>query len=49
MEHLAQDAVTWQDKRNQEAIKIGWSFTTDVARAKFKNRYQNCSENSLMY
>jgi len=47
MERLTQEAVAWQDRRNQEAIKIGWSFTTDVARAKLKNRYQTAQKIAL--
>jgi len=36
---LEQEALAWQAKRNAAAIKVNWSFTTEKARDKLKNRY----------
>ena len=38
-ELLESEAVIWQQKRNLSATKVSWSFTTDKAREKLKNRY----------
>ena len=38
---LLKEAMIWQQNRNQHAIKVHWSFTTDKARAKLKNRYND--------
>lgn len=37
---LAKEAIIWQENRNKEAIKVNWSFTTQNARTKLKNRYE---------
>ncbi len=36
---LTKQAIIWQENRNKEAIKVNWSFTTQKARTKLKNRY----------
>ena len=38
-EFLESEALVWQEKRNLNATKVNWSFTTDKARVKLKNRY----------
>lgn len=38
-ELLESEALIWQQKRNLSATKVSWSFTTDKAREKLKNRY----------
>ena len=38
-QRLEQEALAWQAKRNAAAIKVHWSFTTEKARDKLKNRY----------
>ena len=38
-QQLEAQALMWQDKRNAEAVKVNWSFTTEKARKKLKNRY----------
>ena len=38
-ERLEQHALAWQASRNATAIKVNWSFTTEKARNKLKNRY----------
>ena len=38
-ERLEQKAVAWEAKRNVVAIKVSWSFNTEKARGKLKNRY----------
>ena len=38
-ERLEQEALAWQAKRNVAATKVNWSFTTEKARDKLKNRY----------
>jgi len=40
---LRQEALIWQDERNKKAIKVHWSFTTDKAREKLENRYNEVS------
>lgn len=39
MEKLESEALIWQEKRNKNAIKVNWSFTTEKARKKMANRY----------
>jgi len=39
MEKLETEALIWQENRNSKAIKVNWSFTTEKAREKLKNRY----------
>ena len=36
---LGLEAAAWQDRRNQEAIKVDWRFTTADARIKLKSLY----------
>ena len=36
---LRREAAAWQDRRNQEAIKVDWRFTTADARIKLKSLY----------
>jgi hypothetical protein len=38
-ERLEQEALAWQAKRNVAATKVNWSFTTEKAHDKLKNRY----------
>ncbi|GAA4017880.1 hypothetical protein GCM10022408_34440 [Hymenobacter fastidiosus] len=38
-QQLEQEALAWQAIRNAVAVKINWSFTTEKARVKLKNRY----------
>ena len=38
-QQLEQEALTWQANRNAATTKINWSFTTEKARDKLKNRY----------
>lgn len=44
-ELLELEALIWQEKRNLNATKVSWSFTTDKAREKLKNRYNEISKN----
>ena len=36
---LEQEVLSWEANRNAAAIKVNWSFTTENARDKLKNRY----------
>ena len=36
---LESEVLTWERRRNEKAIKVSWSFTTDKARVTLKNRY----------
>ena len=38
-QRLEQEALVWEAKRNAAAVKVNWSFTTENARDKLKNRY----------
>lgn len=38
-EEMEKEVFAWQEKRNKESVKISWSFTTDLARAKMTNKY----------
>ena len=38
-ERLEQEAVVWEANRNAAATKVNWSFTTENARDKLKNRH----------
>ena len=38
-ERLEHEALAWQARRNATAVKVNWSFTTEKARDKLKNRY----------
>lgn len=37
---LEAEALLWQEKRNADATKVNWSFTTDKVRKKLENRYK---------
>lgn len=39
MEQMRMEATAWADRRNNEARKIDWQFTTDSARVKLKHLY----------
>ncbi|AMJ67742.1 hypothetical protein AXW84_21705 [Hymenobacter sp. PAMC 26628] len=41
---LEQEALIWEANRNQTAVKVNWSFTTEKARDKLKNRYAQLSK-----
>lgn len=43
-EVLEKEALIWQSKRNIQSVKVNWSFTTDNARDKLKNRYNEISK-----
>lgn len=45
-EKLEHEALAWQDNRNQNATKVNWSFTTEKAREKLKNRYDEVKNKS---
>lgn len=36
---LESEALIWQKNRNLKAVKVNWSFTTEKARTKLRNRY----------
>ena len=38
-QRLEQEALVWEANRNAAATKVNWSFTTENARDKLKNRY----------
>ena len=38
-ERLEHEVLAWQARRNAAAVKVNWSFTTEKARDKLKNRY----------
>ena len=38
-QQLEEEALCWQANRNAAAVKVNWSFTTEKARDKLKNRY----------
>ncbi|MDJ0367644.1 transposase [Hymenobacter sp. H14-R3] len=38
-QRLEHEALAWQAKRNAAATKLSWSFPTEKARDKLKNRY----------
>ena len=38
-EKLAAEVLHWQARRNADAVKANWSFTTEKAREKLKKRY----------
>jgi hypothetical protein len=43
-EVLEKEALIWQNKRNLQSIKVNWSFTTENARDKLENRYNEISK-----
>ena len=43
-EILAAEALLWERKRNEQAVKVNWSFTTEKAREKLKNRYEEVTK-----
>ena len=38
-ERLEAGALAWEANRNAAAVKVNWSFTTEKAHDKLKNRY----------
>ena len=38
-QRLKEQTLIWEARRNAEAVKVNWSFTTEKARDKLKNRY----------
>jgi hypothetical protein len=38
-ERLTREVAAWEHKRNQEAVKVNWRFTTEDARIKLKKLY----------
>lgn len=45
IEKLRNVAEAWADQRNEQQIKVCWSFTTKVARKKLKRHYDNLLTN----
>lgn len=43
-EILQSEALVWQKNRNLKAVKVNWSFTTEKARTKLRNRYNEISK-----
>ena len=43
-EILESEVLIWQEKRNSNATKVNWSFTTAKAREKLKNRYDEINK-----
>jgi DDE superfamily endonuclease len=43
-EILESEALIWQKNRNLKAVKVNWSFTTEKARVKLENRYNEISK-----
>ena len=43
LQALEQEALAWQDERNQAATQINWTFTTTKARVKLHRHYENLS------
>lgn len=43
-EMLEKEALIWEKNRNANAVKVNWSFTTENARIKLKNRYQEITK-----
>lgn len=43
-EILQTEALIWEKNRNRKAVKVNWSFTTENARVKLKNRYNEISK-----
>lgn len=43
-ELLEKEALIWVNNRNLKAVKVNWSFTTENAREKLKNRYNEISK-----
>lgn len=46
-ETLQTEALAWERKRNSQAVKVNWSFSTEKARVKLKNRYSEIKINNL--
>lgn len=38
-ESLESEALIWQNTRNEKAVRVNWTFTTEKARMKLENRY----------
>jgi hypothetical protein len=37
---LSAEVLIWEKARNEKAVKVSWSFTTEKARVKLQNRYR---------
>jgi len=44
-QQLEAEALAWEATRNAAAVKVNWSFTTEKARDKLKNRYAEVVKN----
>lgn len=45
-EQLETQVLAWANARNEQAIKIDWTFTTQTARQKLKPKYQKVNPNN---
>lgn len=45
VEKLRDRSQAWMEKRNQQKVKVCWSFTTEIARQKLKKHYENLLTN----
>jgi len=43
---LEHEALAWQDERNLHAVRIEWSFTTNLARQKLQRHYKTVNPNN---
>jgi DDE superfamily endonuclease len=43
---IEKEIMAWEEKRNQEAVKIHWSFTVNDARDKLQRHYPSCSKSN---
>ena len=41
---LAEEIVAWEAKRNADAVKLHWTFTISVARAKLRKLYPSIED-----
>ncbi len=41
---LRQEVEAWQDRRNREAVRVDWRFTTEDARIKLKSLYPSIQQ-----
>jgi hypothetical protein len=45
-DRLEHEALAWQAERNHQAIRIEWSFTTNMARQKLSRHYKTVNPNN---
>lgn len=45
-EELQREALAWQHERNDAAVQIAWTFTTQKARVKFQRHYKKLNPNN---